>query len=567
MSFLIESALRVSVVLLAALVACAAIRSRSAALKHWVLAVAVACAWATPLLSKVLPPWTTGPAWTIRVGDLREVSPTTPGSTEPASRDVTVQTELFVGSTPRAPWIRLDAGNVVWNVWLLGSLISFSILFAGLGRLCWLAWCARVLESGRWFDLGEALRTSYRLSLPVHLLQSDHPSLLVTWGWRRPTVMLPATAQGWSDNRVRIVLAHEFAHVSRGDWAVQLAAEALRSVLWFNPLLWIVCRRLRVESEYACDDAVLARGIEGSEYATHLLALARSLNSGRRPWLPAPAMARPSSLEGRVRAMLNSLINRHPVSRSARIATTLALVTLTVPIAGLWAQSRFYSFTGSVLDPTSRLLPDTTLVLTNPTNKAKYEVRTDTAGKFEFVGLPPAQYRLEAIRPGFATLAEEVVIAGTIARELRLRVGALQETITVTDQALPTARPDAATLQKREEARRRFAEFAESARAKCAAGAPGLIGGEILPPAKLVDVRPVYPQHLKATKVGGVVAMEARIGTDGSVLDVREVKGPHADLEAAAADAVRQWKFSTTLLNCEPIEVDMQVTTNFAVQP
>jgi protein TonB len=57
--------------------------------------------------------------------------------------------------------------------------------------------------------------------------------------------------------------------------------------------------------------------------------------------------------------------------------------------------------------------------------------------------------------------------------------------------------------------------------------------------------------------------MEAVIGTDGAVQEVRTVKGPHPDLEAAAVEAVRQWQFTTTLLNCDPIEVTMHVTVNF----
>ena len=97
------------------------------------------------------------------------------------------------------------------------------------------------------------------------LLQSDHPTLLVTWGVWQPKVILPAEARGWPEDRIRIVLAHELAHVRRGDWLVQLAAELLRAIYWFNPLLWIACRQLRRESEHACDDAVLALGVEGAD--------------------------------------------------------------------------------------------------------------------------------------------------------------------------------------------------------------------------------------------------------------------------------------------------------------
>ena len=81
-----------------------------------------------------------------------------------------------------------------------------------------------------------------------------------------------------------VVLRHELAHVRRHDWIVQLLAEAARAVCWFNPLMWLACARLRREGEQACDDIVLAGGVEAPAYATHLLDLAPALpgRAGRR---------------------------------------------------------------------------------------------------------------------------------------------------------------------------------------------------------------------------------------------------------------------------------------------
>ena len=92
----------------------------------------------------------------------------------------------------------------------------------------------------------------------------------------------------WPRERIGIVLRHELAHVQRGDWAVQVAAELLKSVYWFNPVLWVVGRRLRLESEHACDDAVMNSGIEASSYASHLVDLARALNQPPRTGCPRP---------------------------------------------------------------------------------------------------------------------------------------------------------------------------------------------------------------------------------------------------------------------------------------
>ena len=92
------------------------------------------------------------------------------------------------------------------------------------------------------------------------------------------------------------------------------------------------------------------------------------------------------------------------------------------------------------------------------------------------------------------------------------------------------------------------------------------MGGQILAPIRLTNANPRYPENLRAAGIGGVVTMEALIGTDGNIQDVRAVASPHPDLEAAAIEAVRQWQYTPTLLNCVPIEVRMKVTLRFNSQ-
>ena len=92
------------------------------------------------------------------------------------------------------------------------------------------------------------------------------------------------------------------------------------------------------------------------------------------------------------------------------------------------------------------------------------------------------------------------------------------------------------------------------------------MGGQILAPSRLTNANPRYPDNLRAAGIGGVVKMEALIGIDGNIQDVRAVESPHPDLESAAIEAVRQWQYTPTLLNCVPIEVRMIVTTNFNSQ-
>jgi TonB family protein len=71
---------------------------------------------------------------------------------------------------------------------------------------------------------------------------------------------------------------------------------------------------------------------------------------------------------------------------------------------------------------------------------------------------------------------------------------------------------------------------------------------------------------MRAAGREGVVPIEALIGVDGSVTSVRVVSAQvHPDFAIAAADAVRQWRFTPTLLNGAAVEVTMTVTVAFTL--
>jgi len=571
-TWVIESALTVAIILLAGVVASVALKRQAAALRHWVLAVAIMCAWAAPVARMILPSWTTVPIQ-------GQLQPTVRGTASPYEHTTTISalaarlpagtTSRFGTSTGGVSAVNLADVGALSAVWIIGTTISAFTLVIGLARLRWLASRADIIDCGPWSEAVEGIRSAYGLSTPIRLLQSEHPALLIAWGWRCPTVLLPVSARTWPRDRIEVVLSHELAHIARRDWLLQMATAALRAVFWFNPLVWIASERLRAESEHACDDVVLETGIDGRAYAAHLVMVAQALRSSfKEVSLPASAMARPSHLERRIRAMLNTELNRRPISWRARLATVGVLVGLTLCVAGVRGQSAYYRLSGTVLDSTGGVLPDTTLVLVNGTSGAKYEIRSDASGRFEFVGLPQARYTLKASLPGFATRTwPDLYVSADIEQILQLRVGSLQETVTVARDGLPTPQLDAAALQRREDARRRAVERVQRALARCTTdGSAGSVGGNILAPTKVADVRPMFPEQVKALGISGTVTMDAVIGTDGLVRDVQNVRGPHQALELGAADAVRQWEFTPTLLNCEAVEVNMRVTVNFAAQ-
>ena len=540
--------MKMSLIVFGALAASFFLRRRSAALRHWVLAAGVAGAATLPLLTAVVPAWplpfATPTAFTAYQDPFESAVATTarPVGAGPAARAASSRAAQVAGT--------IHLGAMLQWMWIAGTLIALAILLTGLLRLAWVAAHGHRITHGRWFDLAQEVARGYGLRRPIVLLQSNHPSLLVTWGLARPKVILPSEAEAWTDERARVVLSHELAHIRRGDWLVQLSAELLRAFYWFNPLVWVACRRLRLESEYACDDEVMRNGVEGTDYATHLIELARALNQRRAIWFPAPAMARPSSLERRVRAMLTKSHDRGSISARTRIVIVLSLLAATVAVAA--AQSGFSTFRGSIADESTLGIPSTTVSLTNDARQAKYEVKTDALGRFEFVGLPPGDYGLEVKGMGFQSLRDAVTISGqNLQRSYTLKLGTLQETVNVVDDG-------------REHVQSTIREVVPKTGPACVSGSAG---GRIVPPKKIRDYAPVFPASLRGTGINAAVVMEGRIALDGFVTDIRIIGDAHPDLASAAVAAIREWRFTQTLLNCEPSDVLMTITVNFKTVP
>jgi len=150
----------------------------------------------------------------------------------------------------------------------------------------------------------------------------------------QPTILLPARADGWPVAQRRAFLVHELAHVARRDCAIQEAAHVACALYWLHPGVWFAAHRLRVEREPACDDLVLADGAAAEAYAHQLLDVVRAGRVSRAALsLSGAAMAAPSQLEARVRALLDGARDRRRVGRRRTLLATALASALLVPVA------------------------------------------------------------------------------------------------------------------------------------------------------------------------------------------------------------------------------------------
>jgi len=544
MSILIAATIKSSVLILTGLLLSALLRRRSASLRHWLLAASLASAACVPLVEPLAPSWHL--SWMERTGGASRFEP----SEIIAARDnqsVEDSAAVAARTVPRV------TSTVLAQLWGVGAMISGLWLLVGFMRLVRLTSSATRLTHGSCVDIVNDLAARSSIGRCVRVLQTRHASLVATWGFFRPVVLLPPSAAAWRLDRTRVVLGHEIAHIRRGDWCVQMMAELLRVVYWFNPLLWYACHRLRQESERACDDAVLAMGVESVSYAEHLLALAGSLGANPRwePPVPAPAILRRSTLEQRIKAMLNSTLNRTPVPRASAVTIAAAVAVLMLALAGFRASAQaFGTLSGVVVDQLNKGVAGAPLLLTDPVKQTKYEVRSDAVGRFEFIGLPPADYELTTRVPGFLTTRDTLTMTGQDARAMvTLRLGVIEETVGVVASDTPPDVPAPVGTTER----LRY----NPATDRCT-NVPS--GGCIRPPMALRMVRPFYPMSVDAD---GVITLNGVIGTDGLVSDLRVEQPAHPGLANIAVQTVSQWEYAPTRLDTIPVPTDLHVTVKF----
>jgi beta-lactamase regulating signal transducer with metallopeptidase domain/HEAT repeat protein len=228
--------------------------------------------------------------------------------------------------------------NDIWTalaaLWVIGTLILLARLVLGMATVGRLVRRARPLDSHEWKVPLWEVADRLDLARAPRLLSSDDVSMPFACGVVRPTVVLPNEASGWSDDRRRAVLFHELAHVRRRDLFGHTLGRIACALYWFHPLVWAAARRLRSESERACDDLVLTSGTRASEYAHHLLEIVTGVRNASAP-ATALAMARRKEFEGRMLAILDPDQKRTAPGRLQAAALVVGLVALTLSVSAM----------------------------------------------------------------------------------------------------------------------------------------------------------------------------------------------------------------------------------------
>jgi hypothetical protein len=147
-------------------------------------------------------------------------------------------------------------------------------------------------------------------------------------------VLLPAEAEAWPNERRRLVLLHELAHVARRDSLSRSAASLACALYWFHPGAWFAARRMSMEQEHAADDLVLNSGGSARAYARSLLHLAAPADSRLRP-AHAASMAGMYELERRLVSIIHPARRDRPTPAFLASSALLASLATLVVAAGV----------------------------------------------------------------------------------------------------------------------------------------------------------------------------------------------------------------------------------------
>ena len=317
LDFFAEMAWKSAAISGAALALAFVLRSRAAADRALVLRIGVAMLLLLPLIALALP------ALEIVAFAAPEPPPAVPYVPVP---------ELVMadsGPLPAAPEPTIwdDPTPLVLLAYLGGLMMIGARLIAGLWLLGSWTRSARPIDCPEWQAAFERVRWSAGNAEAIRLLASDNIKSPLSWGWRRPVILLDTDTLGQPDD-ADAILAHEVAHIARRDWPVLMLARLVATLFWFNPLVWMLEREVIQQAEEAAD-LEAAQRMEPARYAETLLSWAQVDGA-----IPANSIAPSTSALGRrVRAVLDRRSRERPAGSAWTAIAMLVCIGIAAPIA------------------------------------------------------------------------------------------------------------------------------------------------------------------------------------------------------------------------------------------
>lgn len=415
------------------------------------------------------------------------------------------------------------------------DLATWAVIAVGCGALA----CAfRLFVQQHRFMRGLGSLTDRGDGVLVAQATEGLPAVVGLW---RPRIVLPADAMHRYNAAERdLMLAHERAHVARGDLAANALVAALRCLLWFNPLLHLAARRFRHDQELACDQQVMRRHPDARRaYGEAMLKtqLARGVLPLGCHWAQThPLRERIEMLKQPLHSMRRRALGR---------ATAIALLLATGYAA--WAAQ-----------------PAKPSISTVPAGKIAAEIalRVDEGAPVHLRAVADAgvPFTVDARHDG-----KHYVLASTVHRTqangkplLKMQLRITEDGKLLTEPAIAVENGKAARIQVGEDI------AGKAGRTTFKGVRLDIVLTDSMPVAVAVPKQAVYPVDIAKKGVNGRVVLIVDVAIDGSVSAMKVDRSAGDErLDAEALDAARQWKFRPMVKNGKPVPSQVRVPIEF----
>src|SRR5215510_11180510 len=261
-------------------------------------------------------------------------------------RQYTTVSALRISGMPSAPGpvIRNGATVMVASRVTRTQLLVAVLAVGMLVRLTWVGYGAlhlrRLRRCGRLATLSaEDTKLRQRLAVGADVRYMPNLQQPITFGVRRPLVLLPDRLAREASDIQHAVLCHELLHVQRRDWVWVIAEEIVRAVLWFHPAIWWLISRIRLSREEVVDELAVRETGQRRSYVRALLAF-----SDEAPLALASAFVRRRHLFDRIMR-----ISKVAVMSPRRMALSCAVLAMVV-VMGSWGAISAFPLRASVTD-------------------------------------------------------------------------------------------------------------------------------------------------------------------------------------------------------------------------
>jgi len=507
-------------------------------LLHYWQALFAAC-----LLLPVIQPWRSLPLGTLPLDDIGTVQ---------------IQTTLAV--VVDGP-VNLSLASILVAVLALGGLARLTWLGVGFYRLRLYVRKAHSLR-----PLPEAVVEMCRLvgvSPPLYF--SSEIGSPVAFGVWKPLILVPESFREMPRDFQRAISCHELWHVRRNDWLFGLLEEVAVAIFWFHPAMWWLSSRIQLSREQVIDRLVLNTTGERKAYLDALLQIA--LARGRPELSFAALFLTKHHLTQRVALILAEVA----MSRT-RIAIAVAVLLTVLSLTGRFATRAFPLESPRTKGGQLALLTQGSGEKAASAPTSSLAIPTEELAKKLVSKVNPA-YPIEAKKErvqGEVWLAVNVNTRGEvdnvqIQRGHPLLVRAAVDSVRQWKYAPylkdGVAVPVSSTV---------YVNFALSGPTRPGDPPQGPTTIRLDTNAmsgKLVSrIQPLYPLEAKQKGIEGEVLFEITIDEQGDVIDV-QVLGGNAILVGAAYEAVKQWRYTSVLLNGSPVRAKANVSINFELIP